>query len=71
MQEQDELRTVSRASARKRNEEDAILEEQRFADKFMKAELRESRALCSSMRVKLKFYEDEVDRLRQSISIPV
>lgn len=46
------------------NEEDALIEEQAFMENLTKAELRESRALCSSLRVKLKYYGDEIARLR-------
>lgn len=46
------------------NEEDALIEEQAFMENLTKAELRESRAMCSSMRTKLRFYGDEVARLR-------
>lgn len=50
------------------NEEDALIEEQAFMENLTKAELRESRALCSSLRAKLKYYGDEVARLRQEIN---
>lgn len=46
------------------NEEDALIEEQAFMENLTKAELRESRALCSSLRTKLKYYGDEIARLR-------
>ncbi|CAN0066224.1 unnamed protein product, partial [Pylaiella littoralis] len=52
-------------SNRKMNEEDALVEEQAFMENLTKAELRESQALCSSMRVKLQYYGDEVARLRR------
>lgn len=60
-----ELRSLTGESNRKMNEEDALIEEKEFVENLTKAELRESRALCSSMRMKLKYYEDEVARLRQ------
>lgn len=46
------------------NEEDALIEDQAFMENLTKAELRESRALCSSLRVKLKYYGEEIARLR-------
>lgn len=50
------------------NEEDALIEEQAFMENLTKAELRESRALCSSLRIKLKYYGDEIARLRCEIT---
>lgn len=55
---------------RKMHEEDALIEEQQFLENLTKVELRESRALSSSLRVKLKYYGDEVARLRRA-SLPV
>lgn len=48
------------------HEEEALIEEQQFLENLTKVELRESRALCSSLRVKLKYYGEEVGRLRQA-----
>lgn len=53
---------------RRTNEEKALLEEEKFADNLAKVELRESRALCSSLRMKLKFYGEEITRLRYTYS---
>lgn len=58
------LAALTGESNRKMNEEDALIEEQAFMENLTKVELRESRAMCSSMRTKLKFYGDEVARLR-------
>lgn len=57
------------------HEEDALREEKQFMENLTKVELRESRALCSSMRFKLKYYGEEVARLRQAghslfVSVP-
>ena len=64
MSNQMKLAALTGESNRKMNEEDALIEEQAFMENLTKAELRESRAMCSSMRTKLKFYGDEVARLR-------
>lgn len=61
---QAELRELTGASNRKLHEDEALIEEQQFMDNFTKAELRESQALCSSIRLKLRYYGDEVARLR-------
>lgn len=61
---QAQLRAISGATNRKMHEEDALREEKQFMENFTKTELRENRALCSSMRVKLKYYGEEVARLR-------
>lgn len=60
-----QLAGLTGESNRKMNEEDALIEEQAFMENLTKAELRESQALCSSMRVKLHYYGDEVARLRR------
>ncbi|CAM9185901.1 unnamed protein product [Ectocarpus fasciculatus] len=65
---QAQLAGLTGESNRKMNEEDALIEEQAFMENLTKAELRESRALCSSLRVKLKYYGDEVARLRQGMN---
>lgn len=65
---QAQVKVLTGQSNRKMFEEDAVIEERKFKESLMKAELRESRALCSSMRVKLKYYEEEVARLRYSIA---
>lgn len=59
-----QLAGLTGESNRKMNEEDALIEEQAFMENLTKAELRESRALCSSLRIKLKYYGDEIARLR-------
>lgn len=64
-QKQVQLAGLTGESNRKMNEEDALIEEQAFMENLTKAELRESQALCSSMRVKLQYYGDEVARLRR------
>lgn len=61
---QAQLAALTGESNRKMNEEDALIEEQAFMENLTKAELRESRALCSSLRVKLNFYGEEIARLR-------
>ncbi|CAM9635421.1 unnamed protein product, partial [Ectocarpus sp. 12 AP-2014] len=65
---QAQLAGLTGESNRKMNEDDALIEEQAFMENLTKAELRESRALCSSLRVKLKYYGDEVARLRQGMN---
>ncbi len=69
LNEQLQLAGLTGESNRKMNEEDALIEEQAFMENLTKAELRESRALCSSLRVKLKYYGDEIARLRFVVTI--
>lgn len=67
---QAEMWSLAGQSSRKTNEEDALMEEKQFLANLTKVELRESRVLYSSMRLKLKYYGEEVARLRYIGSIP-
>lgn len=61
---QAEVRTLTSETNRRMNEEKALLEEEKLTENLTKVELRESRALCSSLRMKLNYYGEEVARLR-------
>lgn len=64
---QAEVRTLTGETNRRTNEEKALMEEEQFAENLTKVELRESRAMCSSLRMKLNYYGEEVARLRQAM----
>lgn len=58
------MRSLVGESNRKRHEEDARIEENVFTEGLTKVELRESQALVSTLKTKLKYYRDEVARLK-------